>query len=85
MNADYKPCIERLAVPHHAGPPYRALLGAGFDALPAIREDLHHENAEVRHRCRLFLDHFVTQEVMDDYARRSGPSCPLLRFARAGL
>jgi hypothetical protein len=66
MNVDYKACIERLAVPHHAGAPYRALLGAGFDALTAIGEGLHHENAEVRHRCCLFLDHFVTQEVMDD-------------------
>jgi hypothetical protein len=34
----YEVLIGKLAVPHHAGPAYRALLNAGFDALPAIRE-----------------------------------------------
>jgi hypothetical protein len=66
MSGDYKALVGKLAVPHHAGPAYRALLSAGFDALPAVRDGLRHESAEVRHHCCLFLDHFITQEVMDD-------------------
>jgi hypothetical protein len=58
--------IDELAVPHRAGPAYRALLRAGFDALPAIHAGLHHESAEVRRHCCRFLDHFVTRELMDD-------------------
>jgi len=57
--------VGRLAVPHHAGVAYRASFSAGFDARPAIRDGLRHESAEVRHHCCRFLDHFVTQEVMD--------------------
>jgi len=63
---NYEVLIGKLAVPHHAGLAYRALLSAGFDALPAIREGLHHESAQVRQYCCRFLDHFVIQEVMDD-------------------
>jgi hypothetical protein len=63
---DFKALVGKLAVPRHAGPTFRALLNAGFDALPAIRHGLRHESPEVRRRCCSFLDHFVTQEVMDD-------------------
>jgi HEAT repeat protein len=66
VNERYKSLIGKLAIPHHAGAAYRALVCAGLDALPAIREGLRHENADVRHRCCLFLDHFITQEAMDD-------------------
>ncbi len=65
-DGSYAVLVGKLAVPHHAGPAYRALLGAGFDALPAVREGLRHESAEVRQHCCRFLDHFVTQELMDD-------------------
>ena len=33
---------------------------------PAVRGGPRHENADVRHRRCLFLDHFITQEAMDD-------------------
>jgi len=66
MNDRYNSLISKLAIPHHAGAAYRALLSAGLDALSAIREGLRHENANVRLRCCLFLDHFITQETMDD-------------------
>ena len=66
--SNYDELIGRLAVPHHAGQAYRALLRAGLDALSAIRAGLRHESAEVRRHCCLFLDHFVTQEAMDDLA-----------------
>jgi hypothetical protein len=60
MSNDFKALVGKLAVPHHAGPTFRALLNAGFDALPAIRHGLRHESPEVRRRCCSFLDHFVT-------------------------
>jgi HEAT repeat protein len=63
---NYKALVAKLAVRHHAGPAYRTLLAAGFDALAAIREGLRNESADVRHHCCLVLDHFVTQEAMDD-------------------
>jgi hypothetical protein len=65
VSSNYKDLVGRLAIAHHASPAYRALLGAGLDALPAIREGLRHESAEARHHCCLFLDHFITQEVME--------------------
>jgi hypothetical protein len=37
----------------------------GFSALPAVCEELHNENADVRLRCCQFLDHFLTPEVLD--------------------
>lgn len=58
--------LRELAVPHHAGPAYRALLRAGFAALPAVREGLQHESADVRLHCCRFLDRFLTPEVMGD-------------------
>lgn len=66
MRADCKDLVGRLAIPHHAGPAYRALLRAGFDALPAIREGLAHQSGDVRRHCCRLLDHFVTQEALDD-------------------
>jgi HEAT repeat protein len=66
VNERYKSLIGKLGIPHHAGAAYRALVSAGLDALPAVRGGLRHENADVRHRCCLFLDHFITQEAMDD-------------------
>jgi hypothetical protein len=64
--SEYETLVGKLALPHHAGPAFRALLNAGLDALPAIRQGLRHESVEVRRRCCLFLDHLVTQEAMDD-------------------
>jgi len=66
--SSYDELIGRLAVPHHGGPAYHALLRAGLEALRAVRAGLRHESAEVRRHCCLFLDHFVTQETMDDLA-----------------
>jgi hypothetical protein len=62
----HRALIDKLAVPHHAGPAFRALLSYGSGALPAVREGLRHESADVRYHCCRFLDHFVTQEAMDD-------------------
>lgn len=62
----YITLVGKLALPHHAGLAFRALLNAGLDALPAIRQGLRHESAEVRRRCCLFLDPFVTQDALVD-------------------
>jgi len=72
VNERYKSLIGKLGIPHHAGGAYRALVSAGLDALPAVREGLRHENADVRHRCCLFLDHFITQDAMDDLVAMLG-------------
>ena len=58
--------MSKLAIPHHARGAHRALLGRGLDALPAVREGLHHHSADVRFWCCQFLDHFLVPEVMDD-------------------
>jgi len=61
----YAALISQLAIPHRASNPYRALLGKGLDALPAVREGLSNDSADVRCRCCQFLDHFLTPEVVD--------------------
>lgn len=66
MNERYQSLLNKLAIPHHAGAALRALMSAGLDALPTIREGLRYESTDVRHHCCLFLDHFITQEAMDD-------------------
>jgi hypothetical protein len=55
-----------LAIPHHASSAHRALLRCGLAALPAVREALRHDSADVRYWCCQFLDHFLVPEVMDD-------------------
>jgi hypothetical protein len=66
MISEYKTLVGKLALRQYAGPAFRALLNAGLDALPTVRQGLRHESAEVRRRCCLFLDHFVTEETMGD-------------------
>ena len=72
-----------MAVPHRAGPAFHALLRAGVDALSAVRQGLRHDSAEVRRRCCLFLDHFVTQELMDDLVAMLGDPDAGVRVAAA--
>src|SRR6516162_8355629 len=66
MSDQYRPLVDKLAIPHHARGAHRALLRSGLDALPAIREGLRHVSADVRFWCCQFLDHFLVPEVMDD-------------------
>jgi hypothetical protein len=66
MSDQYRPLVDKLAIPHHARGAHRALLRSGLDALPAIREGLRHDSADVRFWCCQFLDHFLVPEVMDD-------------------
>jgi HEAT repeats len=66
VSEQYRDLVSQLAVPHRAKGAHRALLGCGLDALPAVREGLQHQNADVRYWCCQFLDHFLVPEVMDD-------------------
>lgn len=66
MSEQYDALVAKLAVPHYAKGAHRALLSRGLDALPAVREGLAHQSADVRYWCCQFLDHFLTSEVMDD-------------------
>jgi hypothetical protein len=60
----------RSAIPHHASSAHRAFLRCGLAALPAVREALRHDSADVRYWCCQFLDHFLVPEVMDDLISR---------------
>jgi hypothetical protein len=66
VSRDHRALLDKLAVPHHAGAAYRALLAAGAAALPTIRDGLRHESGDVRMRCCQFFDQFLVPEVMED-------------------
>ncbi len=58
--------IEHLAVRHRAKAAYHSLFEMGFAIVPAAREGLHHENADVRYYCCALLDHFLLPEALGD-------------------
>lgn len=64
--SEYQSWVADLAVPHRATEAYWSLFNAGWDALPAIRAGLTHENSAVRMHCCRFLDHYLTAETLDD-------------------
>ena len=66
MSDQYRTLVDKLTIPHHARGAHRTLLRSGLDALPAIREGLRHDSADVRFWCCQFLDHFLVPELMDD-------------------
>ena len=66
VSEQYRALVGKLAIPHHARAAHRVLLRCGLDALPAVREGLHHGSVDVRYWCCQFLDHFLVPEVMDD-------------------
>jgi HEAT repeats len=58
--------INQLGVRHRMTAAYRTLFGMGFAAVPAAREGLRHENADVRYHCCAVLDHFLVPEALSD-------------------
>jgi HEAT repeat protein len=66
VSHQHRTLVSKLAIPHHARGSHRALLRCGLNALPAVREGLQHDNADVRYWCCQFLDHFLMPEMMDD-------------------
>lgn len=79
--------IEELGVPHRAKDAYWALLGIGAEAaLPAVREALKHENADVRYgACRL-IDHFFIPEALGELlALTNDPDARVRAHAFHGL
>ena len=59
--ACFTPLITALAVPHRAKHGYWHLILSGAAALPAVRRDLTHSNADVRMYCARALDHLVDE------------------------
>jgi HEAT repeat protein len=66
LSERHKALVSKLAISHHARSSHRALLTCGPDALPAIREGLRHQSADVRYWCCQFLDRFLVPAMMDD-------------------
>jgi HEAT repeat protein len=66
VNEHYHRLIENLAIAHRASDAYRALMHAGLSALPAVREGLRHESADVRYHCCRFLDHYLEPNSLVD-------------------
>jgi HEAT repeats len=58
--------INQLGVQHRMTSAYRTLFGMGFAAVPVAREELRHENADVRYHCVRLLDHFLVPETLSE-------------------
>ena len=63
---DYERWVELLADPLRAQRARWHLILSGAPALAAVREGLHHSNADVRVNCALVLDHLVDGESFAD-------------------
>ena len=73
-NQRYDLLVERLADKHHAQTALRELLAAGQAAVPAVRRGLRHEEALVRMRCCMVLDHHLDEAAIPDlFANLSHP------------
>ena len=63
---DYRSLVENLAVKHRAKEALRALMAAGAQATPALREGLRHPEPEVRVGCCVVLDHHMVEDALPD-------------------
>ena len=66
MPPETRRLVEDLAATHRAANAYRALMRLGLAALPAVREGLGHESADVRYHCCRFVDHWLEPDVLGD-------------------
>jgi HEAT repeat protein len=66
MPERHRRLIDDLAVGHRAPQAYRELILLGVEALPDVREGLHHSNADVRYHCCRFLDRYLEPESLGD-------------------
>jgi HEAT repeat protein len=62
----YDRVVEELGVKHRARAAQRALMAAGSEATPALRRGLRHEDAEVRIRCCMVLDHHLDEAAVPE-------------------
>jgi HEAT repeat protein len=62
----YDLLVERLAVKHHAQAALRELMAAGPAASAALRRGLRHDDAVVRMRCCMVLDHYLDEAALPD-------------------
>jgi hypothetical protein len=58
--------VEQLAVEHRAGAAVRDLMAAGSRATPALRRGLRHDDANVRVRCCMVLDHHLDEAAVPE-------------------
>jgi HEAT repeat protein len=63
---DYDSLVEQLAVKHRADGALRALMAAGAKATPSVRKGLLHEEAIVRMRCCMVLDHHLDAAALPE-------------------
>ena len=72
----YDLLVEQLAVEHRARKALRELMAAGGDASSAVRRGLRHDDANVRIRCCIVLDHHLDEaaipELMENLANENG-------------
>lgn len=66
MPETHRRLIDDLAVPHRAPQAFRELMRLGVEALPDIREGLHHGSADVRYHCCRFLDRYLEPAALGD-------------------
>lgn len=79
MSDPHRTAVEELAIPHRAKKAFWRLMAAGRDALPAVLEGLHHENADVRQYCCRYLDHFVVPESFGELIAMLDDGDPAVR------
>lgn len=80
MSDQYRTTIEELAIPHRAKTAFWRLMAAGRAALPAVRNGLQHESADVRQYCCRFLDHFVEPDSFDELIAMLDDGDPVVRM-----
>jgi len=79
MSDAHRTAVEELAIPHRAKQAFWRLMAAGRAALPAVREGLHHEHADVRQYCCRYLDHFVEREAFAELIAMLDDGDPAVR------
>ena len=62
----YDLLVEQLAEKHHAQAALSELEAAGPAASAALRRGLHHDEAVVRMRCCMVLDHYLDEATLPD-------------------
>lgn len=77
---DFASWVTHLADPTRAKRAYWHLVMSGDAALPAIREGLRHECADVRMYCSKALDHLVDEESFPELVAMLGDPDPRVRW-----
>lgn len=63
---DFDSLVENLGIPHRAKHAHWTLLGAGVQAVPALKQGLSHPNPAVRAAVCVILDHCLEEDCIPD-------------------